>query len=238
MTPSPSDRLPDRRNLIDKIAYSRARCVRIALLSQQLYRPDPDGVETQADRAGYLLVLKETLSHVQNVATILDKGIDPDGKIDLALCRWVNSIAVEHPDILALIKDMIALSQKLITAAEQDPTKLGQHLRKFNDFRKGPFIDTVGQFCDALWSDIDRERCEEIARAQKSGEALEGALKKLEGIGKHVRLVSLNASVEAARVGDAGRGLGVISVEFKKLAEEIQEISSSARTDIDRLIGQ
>ena len=59
---------------------------------------------------------------------------------------------------------------------------------------------------------------------------------RLEKIGKHVRLVSLNASVEASRVGDAGRGLGVIATEFKSLAEEIQGLASNARSNIDDLV--
>ena len=65
-----------------------------------------------------------------------------------------------------------------------------------------------------------------------AAEAIGKTLTRLEHIGKHVRLVSLYASVEASRVGDAGRGLGVIAVEFKTLAEEIQMLAVTARADI------
>lgn len=51
-------------------------------------------------------------------------------------------------------------------------------------------------------------------------------------VGKHVRLVSLNASVEAARAGDVGKGLMVIAHEFKSLAEEIQSLAKDARGDM------
>ncbi|MEP2472062.1 MAG: methyl-accepting chemotaxis protein, partial [Paracoccaceae bacterium] len=94
------------------------------------------------------------------------------------------------------------------------------------------FFAMVTDFCDGLWNEIDSARQNDLARAQESTEAILRTLTQLEKIGKHVRLVSLNASVEAARVGDVARGLGVIATEFKTLAEKIQNLSMDAREEI------
>ena len=230
-----SDLRQQRRSLIDMITYSRARSVRIALFGEKLYRGDPEGHETPDDRDRDKRVLRDTLDCLRRTLHVLEKGVDPRNEVPVDLCRWAAGFLQHMPQMRDQMRELIDHSQALADAVDSNTADIGVALRQHNAFRKGPFLDTVGEFCNLLWADIDRERAEEIERANTSGKTLKDALNRLESIGKHVRLVSLNASVEAARVGDAGRGLGVISVEFKRLAEEIQDISKSAHEEIAQL---
>ena len=221
-----------RRALIDFIATGRARAIRVAMFGNMIFRPNPHEADTQDEISAWYAAMHEQITGLERATTIMRTGRDPEGTLPAEICAWIGRRGAAHgaTDTMARMATMSKAIETALKKGDAGATKaaLSEHLQ----FGRTQFFEDVTGFCDTLWADLDATRLKEVEAANAKAEAISKTLSRLEKIGKHVRLVSLNASVEAARVGDEGRGLGVIAAEFKTLAEEIQLLSTTARADI------
>lgn len=81
---------------------------------------------------------------------------------------------------------------------------------------------------------------EEIALAisgtSASADKIKEAANLITSIAGQTNLLSLNASIEAARAGDAGRGFAVVATEISNLSEESNKAASEIQTIIEELV--
>jgi methyl-accepting chemotaxis protein len=89
------------------------------------------------------------------------------------------------------------------------------------------FVDT--QQADA--QDGAAQRARVVAETQ----SVLNLLENVDGIARQTRMLSFNASIEAAHAGESGRGFAVIGDEIRKLASEVQELSSAVRERVETL---
>jgi hypothetical protein len=67
------------------------------------------------------------------------------------------------------------------------------------------------------------------AETKRVIETLDG----VNGIARQTTMLSLNVSIEAARAGEAGKGFSIIAMEIRKLASEVQGLSTEVRTRVE-----
>ena len=101
--------------------------------------------------------------------------------------------------------------------------------------------ETISQIDRALQSSHEPvERMNEHAEEfQNQFSAVGKASERLRNLSQHIRLLAINASVEAARAGDAGKGFMVVAEEVRHLSEnserDLSEIDSAISGVSDNL---
>ncbi|MDF2881214.1 MAG: methyl-accepting chemotaxis sensory transducer [Clostridiaceae bacterium] len=68
---------------------------------------------------------------------------------------------------------------------------------------------------------------EEISNIKSLSIEINGILDSIKSIADETKLLGLNAAIEAARAGDAGRGFGVVATEIRKLSQSSKETAQS-----------
>lgn len=76
---------------------------------------------------------------------------------------------------------------------------------------------------------------EEIESLKTFSSEIGGFIKKIYGITEQTNLLSLNAAIEAARAGDAGKGFGVVAGEIRKLAENSKHTAEEIENKINSI---
>ncbi len=131
---------------------------------------------------------------------------------------------------------------------------ISENIKKQHDKTQNVF-NVISQFNESMQQiAVKTEEAEEIAEASyasvtdieiKLGTTVDGikaigessgkvaeTLSVIQDISDQINLLSLNASIEAARAGDAGRGFAVVADEVGKLADK----TSSEAKEIERLV--
>lgn len=111
-----------------------------------------------------------------------------------------------------------------LNAAAEDKDQLAHHARQ---------IAGEAERLKSLGATFERWH-EQMISLMTQNNDMHAKNQELSSIVRHVVIVSLNASIEAARAGPAGRGFAVVASEVRALAARSEELSKSYRDSLHR----
>ena len=120
--------------------------------------------------------------------------------------------------------------------ASFDPEDLCALFFEMVPFAASTFNDHYAGLMTVVSDHMEQDRLSQQARAVTATNEAQKAMAQIDWIAQSVRLISLNASVEAARAGDAGAGFGVIAEEIRRLSDEIGAASGDVRSGLTLLL--
>lgn len=101
--------------------------------------------------------------------------------------------------------------------------------------------DVINMFVRSSYVNMENQKIvnelkDGIATAATQINTANRSVKKIEGYGQRQQILALNASIEAARAGDYGRGFSVVATEVQRLAKDMSESSNDVRVTLNELI--
>ncbi len=135
----------------------------------------------------------------------------------------LQTVAAEMNNLSATVEEIAASADDVAATAEQ----AAERSRAGRDSSREAIAEL-----DELERGI-RETAEAVEQLGTEISAVEEIISVIDGIAEQTNMLALNASIEAARAGDAGDGFAVVAEEVKSLAEETQTYAQEIATQVE-----
>ncbi|MBO8084949.1 MAG: methyl-accepting chemotaxis protein [Marichromatium sp.] len=138
----------------------------------------------------------------------------------------------ETDQVATAIEEMSASVREVAQSAQQ--TADTAHEADANATNGGEVVGATGDSIGRLAEEIEQAAAVIHTLEQHSGE-ISAVLDVIRGIAEQTNLLALNAAIEAARAGEAGRGFAVVADEVRNLANRTQQSTTEIQAMIEKL---
>ncbi|MDH1441210.1 methyl-accepting chemotaxis protein [Pseudomonas sp. GD03721] len=172
---------------------------------------------------------------VQQVSVTTDQLFGLVGGVSSQAQRSEQAMAAQRHEtdqVATAINEMSAAAHEVAQSAQRaaeaarETDQQGQEAKRVVDGSIAHIHDLVGEV---------RSSSESLDGLRRDVQGIVSVLEVIRAIADQTNLLALNAAIEAARAGEAGRGFAVVADEVRALASRTQQSTGEIQSMIDRL---
>ena len=177
--------------------------------------------------------LRAEANRLEEVSAETQQGVDVMRQASAAISEGAAQQAKDTESA----SESIEVMGGLITQTNGEAQQLGNQADEMRGAsgEAGTAIDALKGVSDRV-SEVVQDVEQMMTQTNESAGQIREASDLISGIADQTSLLSLNASIEAARAGAAGRGFAVVAEEIRKLADQSDEASRRIRETIENLL--
>ena len=197
-------------------------------LSQNLRvtRRDELGV-LQQGIARMSITLRELIGGIRDGVTQIASAAEELSAVTEQTSAGVNSQKIETDQVATAMHEMTATVQEVARNAEQASQAAAAADGEARDGEK--VVDQAIDQIERLAVEVGRST-EAMAVLQQESDKIGSVMDVIKAVAEQTNLLALNAAIEAARAGEAGRGFAVVADEVRGLAQRTQKSTEEIHT--------
>ena len=184
--------------------------------------------------------IKESSNTVNNSSEELSVMANQIAATTENVAEAVQEIATGASEQAKEVQDSVENAGQITVAIEgvQSSTNDLNNLAKRMKEASESSSDSLTNFHDssAVMATKIEDIAEKITATQSAVAEINERVEGISGIAAQTNLLSLNASIEAARAGDAGKGFAVVAEEIRKLADDSESLAKQIHEVMETLL--